>query len=181
MTTGVVIATYNGSRYIKEQLQSIVNQSVLPSEIIISDDGSSDGTVEIIESFIEQNADIDTNFVFVRNSGIEHGVRANFQNAVDFSSAEYIFFCDQDDVWCKNKIERSVSVLRSHRENVLIHDTQILKESEDGSFHLLEKRVMAKYPFDEDGVYKLDGTKLIWQAFYHCLVQGMSICIKRDY
>ncbi len=58
MKTSVVIATFNGSRFIQEQLDSIINQTILPDEIVISDDGSTDSTVELIQSFFGKHNDL---------------------------------------------------------------------------------------------------------------------------
>ena len=182
MKTSVVIATYNGSRFIQEQLDSIINQTVLPDEIVISDDGSTDSTVELVQSFFNQHADLPIKYQLVLNNRDNHGVRGNFENTVNHSSGEYVFFCDQDDVWLPNKIERLVNVLDSCNEQVVIHNAQVLKEFDDGTFRLIDKHLMNNYPFDSKGMYKIDGSVQVWPAFYcNCVIQGMCSCIKRDY
>ncbi len=181
MKTSVVIATYNGSRFILEQLNSIINQTVLPDEIVISDDGSSDSTIKFVQSFFEQHANLPIQFQLIMNEPNNRGILGNFQNAVNNSSGKYVFFCDQDDVWFPNKIERLVNILDSHNEQVVIHNAQILKESDDGSFSPIEKHLMGAYPFDSDGLYKIDGSAHVWPSFYYCIIQGMCVCAKRDY
>ena len=182
MKTSVVMATYNGSRFIYEQLDSIINQTVLPDEIIISDDGSTDSTIELIQSFFEQHSDLPIQFQLVLNDSNNHGVVGNFQNAVDHSSGEYVFFSDQDDIWLPNKIERLVDILDSCDEQVVIHDAQILKEADDGSFHKIDKHLLNNYSFNSDGLYKFDGPAQACLAFYcGCITAGMCSCIKRDY
>ena len=181
MKTSVVIATYNGSRFIQEQLDSIINQTVLPDEIVISDDGSTDSTVKLVQSYIQQHIDLKIHFRLVLNDLDNHGVLGNFQNAFDHSNGEYVFFCDQDDVWLPNKMERLTDILDSCDEKVVIHDAQVLKEDEDGSFHLIDRHLMSNYPFDSNGLYKIKGSAEVWLAFYTCAIQGMCICAKRDY
>lgn len=95
----VVMASFNGEKFIQEQIQSILDQSLLPLEIIICDDNSSDKTVEIIKSI--NNPIIK---LFVNNESL--GVVANFKKAVSFANPEnMIAFADQDDIWLPNKIE----------------------------------------------------------------------------
>ena len=101
----VALCTYNGERYIKEQLESILKQTITPDEIIMVDDISLDNTVEIAESVL-------------RDSGVYHeivinstrlGVSKNFEKAIRFCKGDFIFTADQDDVWKDNKIERILS------------------------------------------------------------------------
>ena len=98
----IVIATYNGANYIKEQLVSIINCKGFDhyiNRIIISDDHSTDSTVEVINSIdCEQ-------LLLVQNDKNNAGVISNFSHATEMSEADYIIFCDQDDVWLDNKIE----------------------------------------------------------------------------
>ena len=90
MKTSVVIATYNGSRFITEQLESIIHQTVLPSEIVISDDGSTDSTIELIQSFRERIKDLPIQVKLIKNDS-DHGVLGNFQNAAIHANGDYIF------------------------------------------------------------------------------------------
>ena len=92
----VCIATYNGEKYIKQQLDSILNQIGIDDEVIISDDNSTDGTVGIINSFNDKRISIH------KNKG--KGLHQNFENAIINSKGDYIFLSDQDDVWMSNKV-----------------------------------------------------------------------------
>jgi glycosyltransferase involved in cell wall biosynthesis len=95
----VLIATYNGERYLHQQLQSVLDQTYTPLEIIISDDGSTDNTLSIIDDFQKKNL----NIFLVKN--IEKGVTNNFINAYKNSTGNFLAFCDQDDYWLPQKIE----------------------------------------------------------------------------
>ena len=181
MKSSVIIATYNGERFIIEQLNSIINQTVLPSEIVISDDGSTDKTTEIITSFFEQHNDLPIDFHLVFNKRENRGVLGNFQNAFDNSHGDYVFFCDQDDVWFPNKVERCINTLEDAEENVLIHNAQILKETEEGTFSPIDKHLLGWSPDDSDGTYKVNGSLHVCSSFYYCIIQGMCICAKREY
>ena len=93
----ICIATYNGEKYIKEQLNSILSQINEDDEIIISDDGSQDKTLDVIQEIT------DSRIVIIKNDSRRHGIIGNFQNALKHANGEYIFLSDQDDVWCKEK------------------------------------------------------------------------------
>lgn len=92
----VCMATYNGERYIKEQIESILSQLRDGDELIVSDDGSTDQTLEIIFSFKCEKVKI--------LHGPRDGLIKNFENAINAAKGDYIFLCDQDDVWLENKV-----------------------------------------------------------------------------
>ncbi len=96
----VVIATYNGALFIKDQLKSIENQTLLPDEVIISDDFSTDNSLEIIKKFSNKSK---LNIIVLRNTN-RLGYGRNFERGLLNCKGEYIFFSDQDDVWMPNKI-----------------------------------------------------------------------------
>lgn len=101
----VCLATYNGEKYIKEQVDSILMQLAPTDEIIISDDGSEDKTIEIIESIG------DIRIKIYKNDGI-HGYTHNFENALSKSTGDVIFFSDQDDVWVPEKVNTMLQYLK---------------------------------------------------------------------
>lgn len=115
----VAIATYNGEKYILEQLQSISKQSVLPDEVVISDDCSTDQTLKLIENF-SKTAPYKI-VVLTHPSNV--GYSRNFELALKATNGDYIFISDQDDVWFQNKIEK---VLKAFDDNpnafVVAHD-----------------------------------------------------------
>lgn len=97
----VVIATYNGEQYIVEQLKSITVQTLLPDEIIIVDDFSSDETVNLINDFAKQSKVPVKTYINDKNIGSNK----SFERAITLASGDIIFFSDQDDFWVQNKVE----------------------------------------------------------------------------
>jgi glycosyltransferase involved in cell wall biosynthesis len=96
----VALATFNGAKYLAPQLESLARQSKLPDELVISDDGSRDRTVEIARDFAAR-APFPVRIVCNER---QLGFRDNFMRAVDHCSSDLIAFCDQDDVWEPEKI-----------------------------------------------------------------------------
>lgn len=180
METSVCIASFNGERFIKEQLESIIRQTVLPSEIIISDDGSTDKTEDIVQSLFKMWEHLPIHLLYIRNDG-EHGVCGNFQNALVHANGDYVFFCDQDDIWLENKIESVLKVFKSHNEKVVIHDAVVLKENKDATFTITDAHLLKKLPYDDDGVYKLNGPDYAGYAFFRIYIQGMCISAERNW
>ncbi|WP_457743351.1 glycosyltransferase family 2 protein [Sulfurimonas sp.] len=97
MKISICIATYNGEKYLKQQLDSILDQLENEDEVIISDDGSTDNTLEIIKSCQDSRVQVYDTEVF--QSPI-----FNFENALKYTSGDIIVLCDQDDIWEKNKL-----------------------------------------------------------------------------
>lgn len=98
MIKTICMATYNGEKYIKEQLESILLQINENDEIIISDDGSTDNTLAIINGIGDKRIKL-----YINEK--EKGYTKNFENALEKANGDIIFLSDQDDVWIRNKVE----------------------------------------------------------------------------
>ena len=121
----IAMATLNGRRFIIEQLQSLLSQTVLPSEIVICDDGSTDGTVEAIECFSKTSA---VPIVLVRNEK-RLGYSDNFLKAAHLGSSEYIAFCDQDDIWSSKKLETCMKFIADTGVEFCAHTVRLIDEN----------------------------------------------------
>lgn len=100
MKLSIAMATYNGAQYLEEQLDSFLAQSRLPSELVVSDDRSSDMTIEILERF-KSRAPFP---VRISQNEVNLGHEINFSKAIDLCEGEIIFLSDQDDVWLPSKL-----------------------------------------------------------------------------
>ena len=118
----VCMATYNGAKYIKKQLASILSQLSPIDEIIVSDDGSKDETISIIESLCDSRIKI------YKNTG-KHGVVSNFENALSKANGDIIFFSDQDDIWAENKVQVMVRELQN--SDLVVHDALIMDKDDN--------------------------------------------------
>lgn len=112
----VCIATYNGEKYIREQIESILAQLSVCDELIISDDNSTDGTIAIIK----QIQDFRIKLFFNK----EKGYTSNFENALKHVSGDFVFLSDQDDIWAPNKVEICLEELKSY--DFVVSDCKII-------------------------------------------------------
>ncbi len=101
----VIMSTYNGEKFIREQLDSILNQTYKNIELIIRDDGSKDNTVDIIKEYEKNNSNIKLHV------GNNLGFVKSFFELLSLAEADYYAYADQDDIWIENKIELAVESL----------------------------------------------------------------------
>lgn len=110
----ILLATYNGEQYIKQQIYSLLSQTYEDWNLIIHDDGSSDNTISIVKSFCQNDARVK----FIEDSITFGNPAENFMHLLKYSNAEYIMFCDQDDIWFDNKIELMLSHMINLDSNI---------------------------------------------------------------
>jgi len=112
MSISVALCTYNGAKYLREQLDSIAGQTRLPDELVVCDDRSQDATLEILEEFGKK-----VSFsVAIYQNETNLGSTKNFEKAIRLCSGEIIALCDQDDAWKPHKLERLTDALEAHHE-----------------------------------------------------------------
>jgi glycosyltransferase, group 2 family protein len=130
-SVSIVLCTYNGAKYLSEQLDSILAQTYPLHEIIIQDDNSTDETVDIIHEYARKYSFIK----FFKNNS-EHGVNGNFLSAMQRATGDYIAISDQDDIWETDKIENQMN---SIGKNLLCSGFSC-PFSTDGSFAYFDHR-----------------------------------------
>ena len=105
MKVNILLSTYNGEQYLKEQVKSIQDQTYQAWQLLIRDDGSTDGTVKIIQELVAQ----DERIRFINQGAIENlGVIKSFHALLKYEKADLYCFSDQDDVWLPEKIDLQV-------------------------------------------------------------------------
>jgi len=102
----ILLGTYNGATFLVEQINSILNQSFTDWKLIIRDDGSSDGTTEIV---LDYQSKYPEKITVLENTNENLGVILNFSQLLEASHAPYIMFCDQDDIWLAEKVELTLT------------------------------------------------------------------------
>jgi glycosyltransferase involved in cell wall biosynthesis len=133
LSVDILLATYNGERFLAEQLESIVRQSYKEWRVIVRDDGSADRTMEIIQRF---RSEMGGRLVVVRDGLGRLGPALNFGRLLGVSDAPYVALCDQDDVWHPEKLERLLAIMwEAEREvgaeaPVLVHSDLTVIDAE---------------------------------------------------
>lgn len=114
-SVSVALCTHNGERYIGEQIDSILNQTLAVDEIVIGDDASSDATLSIVRERLRDSAIK----LVIREHVPPLGVRDNFADAIAATTGDVVFLCDQDDIWHPTKVERLLEML--HDGALMVH------------------------------------------------------------
>lgn len=171
MKISVVMTTYNGEKYVQEQLDSIHVQTRKVDEVLIFDDQSSDKTVQLLQSYIDNN---ELNGWKVIVNAANKGWKKNFFEGIQETTGDIIFLCDQDDIWVPDKIEKMVQILEQNEMiSVLASDYSIKLEGEKRSNYQSTAKHM-KYtgkvemiPFD--------------QKWYYVTRPGSTYCFRKTF
>jgi len=140
------MTTFNGGRYVQQQLDSIESQTWQPDELTICDDGSTDDTLRILEAF-RRKASFQ---VHIHSNDRNLGFTENFGQALLQCAGELIFLCDQDDCWYSNKVEVMAHAHITNPEQLLIiHDGELVEENLVSAGSTKLGQVMAGYGSDE--------------------------------
>ena len=165
----VALCTYNGAKYISEQLESIIKQTIPPSQIVISDDGSKDNTIEIVDTILQSSG---IRYQIVHNT-TKHGVTSNFQNAFSYCTSPIIFCSDQDDVWVNNKAEKMLHTYEAHPEaQVVFSDGELV----DSNLNLLGCTVWRAVGITSKRINEGDWFHYLLKT---CLVTGAAMSFKK--
>lgn len=163
----ILLSTYNGEKFIREQIDSIIQQNYKNWVLLIRDDGSSDRTIEIVESY----SIIDNRVKVIRDRYGNQGPAKSFIRLLAYVKTEYFMFCDQDDVWLPYKVEESIDVLKSYAgPHLIFTDLKVVDESLDE----ISASFMKKSRFDP--VKGGDFTKLLIQN----VVVGCTIAANKQ-
>ena len=127
MRISVVVTTYNGKMHLEKQLLSLLQQERAPDEVLIFDDGSTDGTIELVQSFIRKNCLESWQFYV---NAKRKGWKQNFMEGLRKAAGDILFPCDQDDIWYPKKLAEMTAVMEQHPEiKLLACDYRVIYES----------------------------------------------------
>lgn len=171
----VAMATYNGEKYIKQQLDTIASQTYLPSEIVICDDGSTDSTISLIEDFATLAP---FPVVIIRNEN-NLGFANNFLKCASNCTGDWIAFCDQDDIWLPKKLEVINDVIEKSSDDLVLvyHVAELVDEN---LTHLGRRLPVIQHDnvksiCDNSGFWFVGGCVM---CFKSCLLSGIDSSIR---
>lgn len=165
----VAMATYNGEKYILEQLDSLKNQTQIIDEIIICDDCSTDDTVSLIESYMIKNPNI--NIKLYKNEK-NLGYSKNFYKAASLTMGDIIFFSDQDDIWSENKVKNVCKCFSGNEVGAVLCNFTLI----NGNSHFINKKEKGYKSFN--GFFgRFDFAELIKN--FSC--GGLNLAVRREY
>lgn len=162
----VAMATYNGEKYICEQVNSVLKQTYSDFELVICDDCSKDSTVQILREYEKKDSRIK---IFINEQNM--GFAKNFEKLISFCSGDYIAFCDQDDIWESKHLE---ILLNEIGDAKVICGNELLFDTETK-----EKRI--KIPYKQN-VFPTDSKNLIWTFSYtNNFFAGNAMLVERKF
>lgn len=173
MKVTVVITTYNGEKYIEEQLQTIYERSYSPDEVIISDDGSKDSTIDIVRSFILERK-LETTWKLIINEE-NKGYALNFLSTAMKANGDLIFFCDQDDIWNPDKIKIMKSIIEKENYSVLASNLSPFNQEDD------TRKWASKDLKDLNNESNVDECVGLTYGNFHLKRSGCTMCIQKEF
>lgn len=172
MKTSVCMGTYNGAAYIEQQMYSILHQTMPPDEVILCDDGSTDGTVELIRGFIGEN-ELQERWRLYCNQE-NKGYPGNFYYAMGLCGGDIVFLSDQDDIWDERKLAHMLEVFQNHGEAKAVCCKFGLISAQGTDIHTLMRPTKS----GETGTIRRVS---IADVFYKCEWPGMVVAYRRTW
>lgn len=163
----IAMTTYNGEKFLKSQINSLLDQTLPFDELVICDDGSCDKTIDLIKSYKDKRIKL-----FENTNRL--GYIKNFQKALSLTNGDFIFLCDQDDIWDKMKLQRSIQILKSYNCSAICTGCSLIDQE--------GKLILDAYYFPYfngeskvNEIHKVEFKKLM---FYN-VAQGCTYCFTK--
>jgi glycosyltransferase involved in cell wall biosynthesis len=173
-TISIALCTYNGGKFLQRQINSFLNQTVLPDEVVVCDDGSGDHTLSIVRQFITDHPEIQWNLV---ENKTNLGASKNFEKAISLCKGDLIFLSDQDDIWSREKIAQTISYFDRNADMDAGFSNASLIDDEG---RLLPGTLLDTTIFKPGvrGNYKKEDL-LYWTLLFGNLMTGATMAIRR--
>ncbi len=164
----ILLATYNGEKYLEEQIDSILNQTYKNIKLIISDDCSTDNTIDILKKYESEDSRVK---VYIQEENL--GVVKNIEYLLSRVESPYYMLADQDDYWMSEKVEKSLNALKDSKTDLVFGDLEVVDENLNTIYtsfndYMLLTRKIKKY---------IDSYKVNY--LYNC-VTGCTILAKKE-
>jgi glycosyltransferase involved in cell wall biosynthesis len=174
MSVSIALCTYNGEKFIRQQIESYLIQTVRPDEVVVCDDASQDSTFQIINEYAAVNHDISWRICQNQNT---LGTNKNFEKALNICTGDLIMFSDQDDVWEREKIERVISYFNENPDcNGVFSDAALVDETGRQS-----PETLLDHSFFKSDIRKshVKDDLLYWSILMGNIMTGATMIIRR--
>ena len=168
MTISIAMATYNGAKYIREQLDSILGQSISDFELVICDDCSTDDTYSILKQYAEKDSRIT-----IHKNEKNLGYKRNFEKVIQLTKGEYVALCDQDDIWANNHLE---VLLNGIEDKMIAAGNSDLIDANGNRIGLTLKQMEAFGYFPKDNM-----SRALSFILFRNPIQGAAMLIRKDF
>lgn len=169
----VAMCTYNGAKYLPEQLKSIADQTVSVDELIVCDDRSTDETVEIIKSFAATSKF--PVHIYINEQNL--GSTKNFEKCLSLCKGDIIFLCDQDDRWRKDKVQKQVAYLNARPDiDAVFSDAEMINDDSLPTGQTIWEEI----EFDKRGQHIWKSGKPHEILFHGFVVTGATLAIRKS-
>jgi glycosyltransferase involved in cell wall biosynthesis len=169
----VAMCTYNGARFLPEQLESIANQIVGVDELVVCDDGSKDETLEVLRAFAKTSPFP----VYIHSNPQNLGSTKNFEKCLSLCRGEIIFLADQDDIWRNDKVEKHLDYYKAHPETDAVFSDAMMIDDDSQSRN---RTIWQEIEFDAVQQQKWIGGKGHETLFYGFVVTGATLSLRKS-
>lgn len=174
MLVSVIIATYCGEKFLEDQLQSLLQQSYKPDEVIISDDGSGDSTIDIAKNFIQKNNLENKWHIYINKKN--KGYAKNFLEAALKAKGKFILFCDQDDLWEEDKIEITIKEMKKNQD-IKVLASNLKPFTFEENTRKWDKKSLESMAINDGSIKRI----LFNEENFHLKRSGCTMCITKEF
>lgn len=169
----VALCTYNGEKYLPEQLESIIRQSVSVDEIVICDDGSTEDTIGLLRRFAETAPCV----VRIFQNDTNLGSTKNFEKCLSLCEGDIIFCCDQDDRWREDKVEKQTTYFAAHPQCDAVFSNALIMDDDS---ELTSSTIWQEIEFSEEPQQRWKEGKAHEILFGGFVVTGATLALRRS-
>lgn len=170
----VALATRDGARHVEEQVRSVLEQTLPPAQVVLSDDASSDGTVEIVRRLVTQHGGVE---LVVLENPEPLGVRRNVEQALRHCTGDLVALCDQDDRWHPERLERVAAAFAADPGLLLVHSDARLV---DGDGRPFGAGLAATQRLSPEERAELTGGRSLATLLRRSVVTGATVVLRRS-
>lgn len=169
----VAMCTFNGSRYVGMQIDSILGQSVPVDELVVSDDGSTDGTIEIVR---QKFRGLKSPQLVILEGG-RLGITKNFERALSACSGDLLFLCDQDDIWLPGKVEKLLAFMERNPDTPLAFSDAHLVDADARDLGVSQFEMVR---LSKRLIKNISGDSPFATLLRRSVVTGATVVLRRD-